>query len=468
MQDYSERMEFVLKKAAADETSDQVEVFLGANRLLTIRSAVGKILESKVIQDVGMGIRILTKDAGLGFSSTCDLSDSSITKAIEEAIAIARYRKVNPEYSFSPPRQADREHSFYDQKLTEAILSYEEINEQINQMLQETLELNPAIKEAAGPTHLVEYSKHIMNSNGVDISEKGTYWEMELMAIAESSLDRREGSDSSAGYSFSEIDNTTSSLSNHAVDMAVRSLDGQKIEADSYEIILSAMSVSTFLGWLGYLTYPQNQERNMTLLRDKIGEQIASPLVTLGHDPLRVASPVSGAYDDEGVPTYDVRLIEAGVFKEIPLDTFYATQFQTDSNGTGYRIQAGSGMTMYPGQLYQSEPVPLLPATYMQKGDSTVEEMISSTKKGIYLDFLHYAYVTNGGTGDYTGILRQGTFLINNGEITHPIKKCRLSDNIIDMAKNIEMVGPSRMAGHWRDMRHVPPVKISKVNITPY
>lgn len=466
MQDYSERMEFVLKKAGAEETSDQVEVFLGANRLLTIRSAVGKILESKVIQDVGMGIRILTKDSGLGFSSTCDLSDHSITNAIEEALAIARYRKVNPEYSFSPPKQANRKHPFYDQRLAEAILSYDQINEQVNQMLQETLELNPAIKEAAGPTHLVEYSKNIMNTNGVDISEKGTYWTMELMAIAESSLDRREGSDSSAGYSISEID--TNSLSNHAVDMAVRSLDGQKIEADSYELILSAMSVSTFLGWLGYLTYPQYQERNMPLLRDKIGEQIASPLVTMGHDPLRVASPVSGAYDDEGVPTHDVNLIETGVFKEIPLDTFYATQFQTNSNGTGYRIQPGSGMTIYPGQLYQSEPIPSLPSTYMEKGDSTVEEMITSTKKGVYLDFLHYAYVTNGGTGDYTGILRQGTFLIENGEITHPIKKCRLSDNILDMVKNIEMVGPSRMAGHWREMRHVPPVKISRVNITPY
>ncbi len=466
MQDYSERMEFVLTKAAAEETSDQVEVFLGANRLLTIRSAVGKILESKVIQDVGMGIRILTKDSGLGFSSTCDLSDHSITKAIEEAIAIARYRKVNSEYSFSPPRQARREHIFYDQNLAEAILSYEEINDQINQMLQETLELDPAIKEVAGPTHLVEYSKHIMNSNGVDISEKGTYWTMELMAIAESSLDRREGSDSSAGYSLSEID--TSSLSNHAVDMAVRSLDGQKIEADSYELILSATSVSTFLGWLGALTYPQNQERHMPLLRDKIGEQIASTLVTVGHDPLRVVTPVSGAYDDEGVPTRNIALIKDGVYRERPLDTFYATQFQTDSNGSGYRIQVGSGMTMYPGQLYQSEPIPDLPALYMEKGDSSVEEMISSIKKGIYLDFLHYAYVTNGGTGDYTGILRQGTFLINNGEIIHPIKKCRLSDNIIDMAKNIEMVGPSRMAGHWREMRHVPPVKISKVNITPY
>ncbi len=465
MQDYSERMEFALTKAEARETTAQVEIFLGANHLLTIRSAVGKILESKVIQDAGIGIRILTKDHGLGFSSTCDFSDKSISDAIEQAVSLARYRKVNPDYSFSSPRKATRVSKFYDKKLVDMIFSYEDINEQVNQMLQETLDL-AAIKEAAGPTHLVEYSKQIMNTNGVDVSENGTYWTMELMAVAESSSDRREGSDSSAGYSISEID--TSSLSNHAVDMAVRSLDGQKIKTDSYELILSSMSVSTLLGWIGYILYPQNQERNMPLLKDKIGEQIASPLMTVGHDPLRVASPVSGAYDDEGIPTQDIDLIKDGVYKAMPFDSYYATQFQTAPNGTGYRIQAASGMTDYPGQLYQSEPIPQLPALYMDEGDSTVEEMISTTKKGIYLHFLHYAYITNGGTGDYTGILRQGTFLIDNGEITQPIQKCRLIDNILRIIQNIKMVGPSRMAGTWREIREAPPVKISSVNITPY
>ncbi|MFX0210012.1 MAG: metallopeptidase TldD-related protein, partial [Candidatus Hodarchaeota archaeon] len=120
------------------------------------------------------------------------------------------------------------------------------------------------------------------------------------------------------------------------------------------------------------------------------------------------------------------------------------------------------------GQLYQSEPAPLLPALYMEGGKNSIEEMIDETKNGIYLDFLHYAYITNGSTGDYTGVLRQGTFRIKNGEIIGPIQKCRLLDNIIEMAKKIEMIGPSRMAGHWDAWREVPPVKISKVNVTSY
>ncbi|MHA2225709.1 MAG: TldD/PmbA family protein [Candidatus Hodarchaeales archaeon] len=465
MKDYSERVEFSLSKAKAQSGVEQAEVFLGANHLLTIRAAVGKILESKVIQDAGLAIRVLTKENGIGFSSTCDLSDKSIESIIDEAVAISRHRKIDPEYSFASPQQTPRKSTFYDKKLVESIYSYDEVNEQVNQMLLETLE-NPKIKEAAGPTHLVEYSKHIMNSNGIDVAESGTYWNMELLAVAESTSDRREGSNSSAGWKISEID--TQSLKDHAVDMAVRSLEGKKIEPGQYEIILSAGSVSTFLGWLTLLMYPQNQERNMPLLRDKIGEEITSPLITTGHDPLKVASPVSGAYDDEGVPTRNNVLIDNGVYKERPLDTYYATQFQTNSNGTAYRRVPGSGMTYYPGQLYQNEPVPRLPSVYMEGGQSSIDEMISDTKKGIYLDYLHYAYVTNGGTGDYTGILRQGTFLINNGEINHAIQKCRLIDNIIEMAKNVEMIGPSRMAGHWGDMMEVPPAKISQVNLTPY
>jgi PmbA protein len=465
MNDYSERVEYALAKAESRDIVKQAEIFLGANNLLTIRSAVGKILESKVIQDAGLAVRVLTKE-GMGFSSTCDLSDQSIEKSIEEAVAIARYREVNPDYSFATPQKASREHKFRDENLIEMLFSYEDINEQVNQMLQETVEADAAIKEASGPTHLAHYSKALMNSNGVDVAENGTYWNLELQAIAESSSDRREGTDSSAGWKISDID--FQSLKDHAVDMAVRSLDGKKVERGQYELILSPMSVSTLNEWLTYLMYPQNQERNYPLLRDKIGEEIASALVTVKHDPLKVPSPVSGAYDDEGVPTKDVALIEEGVFKQTPLDTFYATQFQTPSNGMGYRQHAGSGMTNYPGQLYQSEPIPYDPAVYMAGGPDTIDNMIADTKHGIYLDFLHYAYVTSGSTGDYTGILRQGTFLVENGEITEAIQKCRLMDNILAMCKNVEMVGVSRMTGNWGQMRLVPPVKISRVDIIPY
>ncbi|MFW9915343.1 MAG: TldD/PmbA family protein [Candidatus Thorarchaeota archaeon] len=466
MKDYSERAEFALTKAESRDVVRQAEVFLGANHLLTIRSAVGKILESKVIQDAGLAVRILTTKDGMGFSSTCDLSDQSIERIIEEAVAIARHREVNPDYSFAAPQKASREHQFCDDDLIEMLFSYEDINEQVNQMLQETVEANPAIKEASGPTHLVHYSKEIRNTNGVEVAEDGTYWNIELMAIAESSADRREGTDSSAGWKISDID--TPGLKEHAVDMAIRSLDGKRVERGQYELILSPMSVSTFIGWLTYLMLPQNLERSYPLLRDKIGEEIVSPLMTVGHDPLKVPSPVSGAYDDEGIPTQDIALIERGVFKQTPLDTFYAAQSQTPSNGMGYRLHTGSGMTNYPGQLYQSEPIPKDPAVYMAGEPHTIENMIAETTHGIFLDFLHYAYVTNGSTGDYTGILRQGTFLVENGEITDAIQKCRLIDNILAMAKNVEMVGVSRMTGNWGEMRHVPPMKISQVDIIPY
>ena len=58
--------------------------------------------------------------------------------------------------------------------------------------------------------------------------------------------------------------------------------------------------------------------------------------------------------------------------------------------------------------------------------------------------------------------------MIENGKIKHPIQKCRLLDNIISMIQGIEMVGKSRMAGHWNAFMKVPPVKIAKVNVAPY
>ena len=206
----------------------------------------------------------------------------------------------------------------------------------------------------------------------------------------------------------------------------------------------------------------------MPLLKDRIGDKVGSDKFSVINDPLKVPSPISGAYDDEGSPTKEITLFEKGIYKGMPLDTYYANKFDAVSNGNGYRISGSSGMTSYPGQLYQSEPQPSLPSLYMEGGESSIEEMIADVKKGVYLDFLHYAYITNGSTGDYTGILRQGSFLIKNGKIVHPLKKCRLMDNIIEMAKRIEMVGESVMTGHWTTRLMTPPVKINKVSLEPY
>lgn len=464
--DYSERLEFIINKASAIKNVKEVEAFCGANNCLTIRTAVGMILESKLIQDAGIGLRIITDDNCMGFSSTCDLTDESLKKLINETLSVGKYRKIPENLEFPHPLKSTRKFSFYDKNLADEIFNYSDINSLVNSMIADAKDLHPSITEVSGPVHLAEYSKYLQNTNGVDINEKGTYWEAELFTIAESPTDRREGSDSTAGWKISEFN--PEPLAKHAAKMAVDCLDGKTVERGDYEIVLSAGSVATFIGWFSMLTNPVSQEKNTPLLRDRIGDKVASEHFTLINDPLQVSSPISGVYDDEGIPTQELVLFEKGIYKGMPLDNFYANKFETPSNGNGYRIGGGSGMTMYPGQLYQSEPVPTLPSILMKGGNSTVEEMIADVKKGVYLDFLHYAYITNGSTGDYTGILRQGSFLIEDGEITTPLKKCRLMDNIVDMAKGIEMVGESRMAGHWRSRLVTPPVKIQKVSLEPY
>ncbi len=464
--DYSERLEFILNKALKRKNVKEVEVFCGVNNVLTIRSAVGMILESKLIQDAGIGLRLLTDDQCMGFSSTCDLTDDSLKGLIDETLSVARYRQVPEGFGFSQPSKSNRKLSFYDKKLVDAIFDYSDINLQVNEMITDAKGLHKSITETSGPVHLVEYSKYLQNSHGVTINEKGTFWQAELFCIAESSTDRREGSDSSGGWRLSDF--KPKKLANHAAKMAVDCLDGENIERGDYEIILSAGSVATFLEWFSLLTLPQNQEKSMPLLRDRVGDRVASEKFTVVNDPLQVPSPISGAYDDEGSPTQEIILFENGIYKGMPLDLYYAEKLETKSNGNGYRIASSGGMTIYPGQLYQSEPLPSLPSVYMKGGNSTIEEMITDVKKGVYLDFLHYAYITNGSTGDYTGILRQGSFLIENGEITTPLKKCRLMDNIIDMAKGIQMIGETTMTGHWMNRLMVPPVKINKVSLESY
>ena len=77
----------------------------------------------------------------------------------------------------------------------------------------------------------------------------------------------------------------------------------------------------------------------------------------------------------------------------------------------------------------------------MSGGDSTVDEMIRSTERGLLLTRFWYIRGVDPRTILYTGLTRDGTFLIENGEISHPVKNFRWNESPIFMLNNIEMMG---------------------------
>ena len=167
--------------------------------------------------------------------------------------------------------------------------------------------------------------------------------------------------------------------------------------------------------------------KRASVFAGRMGQQVATPLVTAVDD-----GTVSGAWgtlriDDEGVPTQRNVLIEEGVLTGYMFDRLRARQDGRPSTGNGRR------------QSYQHIPMPRMTNTYILAGESSVADMIAATPRGLYAKRLGSGQV-NTATGDFVFAVTEG-YLIEDGRITRPVRGATLIGNGPAALHRIDMVG---------------------------
>jgi predicted Zn-dependent protease len=167
-------------------------------------------------------------------------------------------------------------------------------------------------------------------------------------------------------------------------------------------------------------------QEGRSFMSGRMGEKITGSNITIwddGFDPRGVVFP----FDYEGVPKQKVMLIEEGVARGVVYDSATA-QLEPGRASTGHGLPAPNTM----GPI----PINLL----MKPGSATKEEMIASTEKGIWVTRFHYVNPVHPVKAILTGMTRDGTFLIENGKITRPLKNLRFTQSILEAFANAEMM----------------------------
>ncbi len=162
--------------------------------------------------------------------------------------------------------------------------------------------------------------------------------------------------------------------------------------------------------------------------KDQLGKQTAAKGVTLIDDGTLPQMPGSFAFDDEATPSERTVLIEDGIQKSYLCDQVWGTKLGLKSTGSGRR------------ESFRFPPIPRMRNTFIERGTRSPEEIVSSTKRGLYV-----AAVGGGGQVDViTGNFMMGVgeaYLIENGKITQPVKGATLSGMGIQALKTIDMIG---------------------------
>jgi len=236
-------------------------------------------------------------------------------------------------------------------------------------------------------------------------------------------------------------------ISERAIDKARLSRNPVAIEPGRYTVIMEPQAVGDLCQLIGFYADARSTDEGRSPFvkqggGSKIGEKIVDPRVTIYADPF---DPMVRAqpFDGDGLPLGRQVFVENGVLK-----TLYYSRFWAQKKGVS--------------------PTGAPTSFLMTGGDTSMEDMIKTTERGILVTRLWYLRQVDPRTILYTGLTRDGTFLIENGKISKAVKNFRFNDSPLFMLNNVEAVGrPVRLAGtEAGGAVVVPPIKARDFNFT--
>lgn len=249
-------------------------------------------------------------------------------------------------------------------------------------------------------------------------------------------------------FDWSELD--AAALAARAIEKAEGSREPRDVEPGSWVTILEPTAAANVVGlMMGSLSARSADEGRSFFSRpgggNKIGEEFLDERVTIWTDPMDPRL-FSNAFNGEGLPNRRELWIENGVLRSLVYDRFWA-------------------------QRQGRQPTGFPSGYYMEGGDATLDDMIRSTERGLLVTRSWYIRSVDPRTILFTGLTRDGIFMIENGRVAYPVKNLRWNESPISLLNSIEMMGrPVRVSpSESSDLASavwVPPIKASAFNFT--
>jgi len=281
----------------------------------------------------------------------------------------------------------------------------------------------------AGSVYITDLRFRVLNSNGINNSHQITF-----NGLVVNSLTEKENK----GYAKEEQHVRDPShlspdeISRKATELSVSTCSSKDYSPGEYEVVLSPSAAMTLMRFLSMGFSANSFHESQSFIVDQIGSQLFDTKLTLLDDPLNPETLLASPFDGEGVAKNPIFLVEEGVPKTVIYNNFMASRYLNDkARTTGHQIIPFSDYVF-------SWVMPMNLTLY--PGDSSLEEMIEETKKGFFVNRLHYTNFVNRRLGAITGLTRDGLLYIENGEIVSAAKNFRFTDNLQDFLKDVPLI----------------------------
>lgn len=432
-----EEAQALLKKVLSYSKADECEVNLGGYVGGNIRYARNAVSTSGGTSSSSM---VVASSFGKksGVATINEFDDASLEKVVRRSEELARLAPENPEYlPFLGPQQYGESKLF--SQSTAGITPKDRTD-----AVAESLKIAKEYKQvAAGFMENSSGFSAMMNSHGLFAYNESSNVAFNVTLRTE---DGKGSGYASKGFNdFSKLN--VRSATEVAAKKAAASSGARAIEPGKYTVILEPMAVSVLMEQLMFSMDARSADEGRSFLskpggKTRLGEKMVDERVNIYSDPFHPDLPTS-TWAQDGRPQEKVNWIENGVIKNLYTSRYWAQK---------------TGIKSIPG------PDRMI----MQGGKATLDELIRGTEKGILVTRLWYIRSVDPQTLLYTGLTRDGTFFIENGQIKFPVKNLRFNESPIIMLNNIDELGMSERCVSDESTNHyvLPPMRIRDFTFT--
>lgn len=427
----------ILDKVIALSTADECTASLTGSVDGNIRFALNNISTSGIVSNADLAVQVAFGKR-VGTASINEFDDAALERVVRRAEDLARLAPENPEFMPAIDKQAYTASPTFSEATAAITPEYRA------QVAADSIAPCKAEKLiAAGFLDDGQSFVAFANSKGNFGYQRATNFNYTCTVRTEDGRgsgwvgrNLKEASDFNAGSDIRT-----------AMRKASESADAKALEPGKYTVILEPAAAAGLISFMMRFFDARQADEGRSFLSkkgggNKLGEQVYDPRVNISADPWHADAAVM-PWDQEGMPREKMAIVENGKIANLNYSRFWAQK-------------QGKTANAQPGNLL------------MAGGDKSTAELVRSTQKGILVTRTWYIRMVDPQTVLLTGLTRDGTFYIENGEIRYPVKNFRFNESPVIMLNNIEELGkPIRVSGDESSfVMMIPPMKLRDFTFT--
>lgn len=426
----------ILDKVIAFSTADNTIATLGGSIQGNVRFARNDISTAGIVDDTQLGVEVAFGKR-VGTASINQFDDASLERVVRRAEDLAKLAPENPEYVPPVGKQTYRPTETF--SAATAALTAE-----ARAKIAEASILPCRERKLIAAGFLEDGHSFFAHANS-----KGNFG-YQQSTIADYTCTVRTEDGRGSGWVGTNVQDVETFDAAKDVQIAMRkaaaSVDAQALEPGKYTVILEPAAAAGLISFMMNFFDARSADEGRSFLSkqgggNKIGEQIMDPRVNIYTDPWHPLCPAL-PWDGDGLPREKASIIEGGKVANLEYSRYW-------SQKQGKPEKAGWGNVI------------------MEGGTKSTADLVAGTERGILLTRTWYIRMVDPQTVLLTGLTRDGTFYIENGQLKYPIKNFRFNESPVIMLNNIEELGKAvRVKADEGGSMLLPPMKIRDFTFT--